>query len=237
MPLPFDPQVVSRFKAVAASLLGIVAAASGIWFIGFFGDYFEANPFLSPVMLTKALGIDILGAIVPAAAASISLVVFLKTAKTPLKKLTAAFCASVVLAFLICHITPDGLAGYPLLFALGSSILAAAVNAYPKPFNNLRKNLFFTGLLTLACVPLSLLLVDLAYAPRFYGGIIGGNGLTDGLLLSTLYAPLAVLGVFSALSYVPQMVLLIKQSTAPQQISKVKPDALPLQTQIAAAET
>jgi hypothetical protein len=212
MYLPFDPEAVLRFKAIVVALFGVIAAALGIWAVGLFGDYFEVNPFYAPVMVTDALGIDVLGAIVPIVGALVTLTVFLKTAKASLKKLVVAFFASVVLAFLLGHVTPDGLAGYPLLFALGSSIAAAVVNVFPKPFVELQKNFVFTAALTLACVPLSLFIADLTYSPSFYGAVIGGNGLTDGLLLSTLYAPLTVIGVFSVLSYVSQMILLIEKS-------------------------
>jgi hypothetical protein len=165
-------------------------------------------------MLTNALGIDVLGAIVPIVAGLVALIVFLKTPKASIKKLAIAFFVSLVLAFLLGHVTVDGLAGYPLLFALCSSLVATVVNVYPKPFFGLQNNFVATVVLTLVCVPLSLLIVDLAYSPSFYGAVIGGAGLTDGLLLSTLYAPLAVTGVFFALSYVSQMVLLIKKSRA-----------------------
>jgi hypothetical protein len=219
MYLPFDPEAVLRFKAVAVALLGVIAAAIGIWAVGLFGDYFEANPFYVPIMLSNALGIDVLGAIVPMVAALVALMLFLKMAKAPIKKLAITLSVSVALAFLLCHVTPDGLAGYPLLFALGSSIAAAVVNVYPKPFVGLQKNFVSTFTLTLACVPLSLFIADLAYSPSFYGAVIGGNGLTDGLLLSTLYVPLAVTGVFSALSYMSQMILLIEKSHAPNKKS------------------
>ncbi len=212
MYLPFDPEAVLRFKSVAVALLGIVAAAVGIWLVGSFGDYFEVEPFFTTVMLTGALGIDVLGAIFPVVVGLTALVVFLKTTKTPTKKLAIAFFVSTVLAFLLGHVTIDGLAGYPLLFALGSSLTAAAVNVYPKPFVGLKKNFGATILLTLACVPLSLFIVDLVYSPSFYGAVIGGAGLTDGLLLSTLYAPLAVTSVFCALSYASQMFCLIDKS-------------------------
>jgi hypothetical protein len=210
--LPFEPEAVSRFKAVAVALLGVVAAAFGIWAVGMFGDYFEANPVYTPISITKALGIDVLGALIPVVVALSSLVIFLKTSKSPIKKLALAFFVSVVLAFLLCHSTPDGLAGYPLMFALGSTLAAVAVNVYPKPFVEMKKSFISSVLLILVCVPLSLFIVDLAYSPGFSGAVIGGNGLTDGLLLSTLYAPAVVVGVFFALLYANQMFLLVEST-------------------------
>jgi hypothetical protein len=220
--LPFDPQAVLRFKSVAVALIGVLAAAMGVWAVGLFGDYFEANPHYAPVMVTSALGIDVLGALAPIAAALAALAVFLKTTRKPVKKLYVAFLACVALAFLLCRVTPEGLAGYPLMFAVGSSIAAAAVNIYPKPFVDLQKKFASTILLTIACVPLALFLVDLVFSPSFFGAVIGGNGLTDGLLLSTLYAPEAVIGVFFALFYASQMLLLVQATRNP---SKVQPQS------------
>jgi hypothetical protein len=220
--LPFDPQAVLRFKSVAVALLGVLAAAMGVWAVGLFGDYFDANPHYAPIMVTSALGIDVLGALIPIAAALAALAVFLKKAKVPIKKFALTFSACVVLAFLLCRVTPDGLAGYPLMFAVGSSIAAAAVNVYPRPFVDLQSKFFSAVTLTIACVPLSLFLVDLAYSPSFFGAVIGGNGLTDGLLLSTLYAPEAVTGVFFALFYASQLLLLVQATRSP---SKVQPQS------------
>jgi hypothetical protein len=204
------------FKKIAIPLLGVLAAAIGIWAVGMFGDYFEAHPLYSPIMVTSTLGIDVLGALAPITVAIITLAVFLKTVKAPVRKFAKAFASSIGLAFLFSHFTPDGLASLTLLFALGSGIAASAVNIYPKPFSGLQKNLDATVLLAFACVPLAMFVADLAYSPYFTSAVIGGNGLTDGLLLSTLYAPLAVTAVFSALAYTSQMILLVEKSKGPK---------------------
>ena len=208
-----NPEAVLHFKKIAVPLLAVVAAAVGIWAVGLFGDYFEAHPLYAPIMLTDSLGIDVLGALAPIAVALAALAAFFITAKAPIKKFAISFATSIGLAFLFSHVTPDGLASLPLLFALGSGIAASAVNVYPKPFSGLQKNLAATAMLTLACVPLAMFVVDLAYSPYFTSAVIGGNGLTDGLLLSTLYAPLTVAAVFAALSYTSHMVLLVKTAS------------------------
>jgi hypothetical protein len=207
-----NPQTVLHFKKIAPPLLTVAAAAVGIWAVGLFGDYFEAFPIYAPVMVTHSVGIDILGALAPIIVALVALAVFFKTAKAPVKKFAIAFATSTALAFLFSHVTPDGLASLPLLFALGSSVAATAINVYPKPFSRLQKKLTATVMLTLACAPLSMFVADLAYSPYFTSAVIGGNGLTDGLLLSTLYAPLTVTMIFSALAYSAHMVLLVKTS-------------------------
>ncbi len=210
--MPTDPQAVSHFKGILVALLGVIAAAIGIYATGLFSDFFKATPVYAPIQLTSALGIDVLGAIVPLVAASVALALYIVTTKAPLKKGLVTFAVSVGLAFSLCHISPDGVTSYPLMFSLGISIAAVAVNVYPKPIGSLKNSLAATLALTLTCVPLSLLIVDLAYSQYFSSAVIGGNGLNDGLLLSTLYAPLTVLGVFSALGYASQMVLLVQKS-------------------------
>jgi hypothetical protein len=214
-----NPEIVLHFKKIAVPLVAVVAAAVGIWAVGLFGDYFGAHPLYAPIMLTDSLGIDVLGALAPIAVALAALAAFFVTAKEKKKKFAISFATSIGLAFLFSHVTPDGLASLPLLFALGSGIAASAVNGYPNPFSGLQKNLAATAMLTLACVPLAMFVADLSYSPYFASAVIGGNGLTDGLLLSTLYAPLTVTAVFAALSYTAHMVLLIKTASGNKKIN------------------
>ena len=125
------------------------------------------------------------------------------------------------------------MSGYPLLFALITSAVAAALNVFHKPFFELRKNLLASLLLAVVCVPLSLVAVDLFYASSFANAVIGGNGLSDGIIVSTLYAPLGCAAVFSALTYLSQMALLIRKfnvaalTTKPQAGSSFEFSELP----------
>jgi len=220
--MPVSADVKLYCKGILVALLGILVAAWGISAIGIFRDNFEVNPCYSPILLTDSLGIDLLGAIVPLISALVFMAVFMKSTRYPLKKTAITFSASIIVAFLLCRQTTDGISGYPLPFALTVGIIAAIMNVYPKPFCGLRKSLVSSLMLALACVPVSLLLVDLAYLPYFSGVVIGGNGLADGLMLSTLYAPFAVVVVFSAIVYVSQTVTLIQK----YQTTKLHPPAL-----------
>lgn len=218
--MPISPEVQAYIRAVAVALFGVVASALGILAVGAFGDYFRAYPVYTPLMLTKSLGVDVLGAIIPLLAVALSAAVFLRIAKSPVRKLAAAFGISALLAFTICHQTADGVAGYPLLYAFLVSIVAAAVNLYPRRSCTLKSSITASLALAIFCVPLSLFLVDLAYVPNFYGALIGGNGLADGLILSTLYVPLTVAVVYSATTYISVTFNLVKMS---QTAGKVKP--------------
>jgi hypothetical protein len=63
-----------------------------------------------------------------------------------------------------------------------------------------------TLMLTLASIPIALFAVDVYYSAHYPNSIIGDNGLSDGILMSTLYVPLSVIAVFSVFTYVSQTV-------------------------------
>lgn len=210
--MPVSVNVKLYFKGIICDFLGIIIAALGTAFVGFFGDYFNVNPLYVTVGLSASLGIDVFGALVPIIIGLVCMVLFFRSAIFPIKKLAVASLVSVVLGFLFCRVTDDGVAGYPFLFTLVVSTLAVAVNAVPKPFIDLRKKFIASLMLTLACVPLSLFAVDLFYSSHFSDVVIGGNGLSDGLLISILYAPFGAIMVFSVLAYLSQTVWFVRKS-------------------------
>lgn len=220
--MPTNSGVILYVKAVAVALFGVVAATLGILAVGVFGDYYEAYPVHTTIMLTRTLGIDVLGAIIPLVIVVLSALAFFKLSKSPLKKLALAFPLSALLAFTICHQTADGVAGSPLLYAFLASIVAAGVTLYSKPRNGLKASLTASLALALFCVPLSIFTVDLAYSPFFSAAVIGGAGLTDGILLATLYAPLSVAIVFSAITYVSVTYNLVKMNQTAANIKTPK---------------
>ena len=217
--MPVSVDIKLYFKGIICDFLGIIIAALGTAFVGFFGDYFNVNPLYVTIGLSASLGIDVLGALIPISIGLLCMVLFFRSSKFPIKKLAIALVASVVLGFLFCRVTDDGVAGYPFLFTLVVSTVVAAVNAVPKPFVNLRKKFIASLMLTLACVPLSLFAVDLFYSSYFSDVVIGGNGLSDGLLISVLYAPFGVVTVFSVLAYVSQTVWFVRKSSGASTIT------------------
>ncbi|MCL4429767.1 MAG: hypothetical protein M1540_04775 [Candidatus Bathyarchaeota archaeon] len=215
--MPVSSDAKHYIKSVVVALLGAVAAALGIVAVGFFGDYFKANPFYAPIMITGSLGIDVFGAIVPVIVGLIC-AVLLFGLRFPPKKFGVALAASIVLAFLLSRLTDEGLVGYPLLFAIATAIVMVALNYYSNPFATPQKKFLPSLLLALICVPLSLIVVDLAYSTVFPNSVLGGNGLTDGILISTLYAPFVLTAALSVVSYVSETVLLIRK----QQVASKK---------------
>ncbi len=220
--MPVSAEVIAYIRSAAVALLGVVVATLGILAVGAFGDYYAAYPAYAPIMLTKTLGVDIYGALAPLVLVPLFAALFLKYVKSPFRKLALAFLVSTLLAFTICRQTADGVAGYPLLYAFLVSVVAAGVNLYPRPSRGLGANMFASLALTMFCVPLSLFAVDLAYSPYYVGAVIGGNGLTDGLLISTLYAPLSVAIVFSAVTYVNVTFNLVKMNQVANSVKQLK---------------
>jgi hypothetical protein len=208
--MPVSPNAKLYFKGVAVALIGVIVAVLGITAVGFLGDYSAVHPLRSTVMLSGSLGIDVLGAVVPLIVGLVAAALFVKSVSAPIKKLSLALFASVFLAFLLYHLTADGIAGSPLLFALVASAVAGSVTVFPKPFVDLRKNFVASLLLSLGCVPLAIFAVDVFYSRYFTCAAIGGSGLSDGMLLSTLYAPLCVAAFFSVLTYFSKTILLVR---------------------------
>ncbi len=206
--MPNEVNVKLYFQRILPALLGIAAAAVGIYSVGALGDHFARNPFFAPIEVASSVGIDWFGAIVPLAISFVSVVLFLGYFNFSAKKLVLAIVLSVLLAFPLSHLTERGVMSSPLLFAFVSGTVAFAMNVLPKPFVETKKKYVATLLLAVCCVPVALFAVDLFYLPRFDVAVIGGNGLSDGVLLSTLYAPLSVTLLFSIVVYVSRTVLL-----------------------------
>jgi hypothetical protein len=208
--MPIDTNIKKFLKGSLIALLTIIAAVLCILLVGFFGDYFISHPFDAPVDLTNSLSIDIIGAVIPAVAGLASAALYLGYFKFPKMSLLPSLIASVFLAFLLFRLTDIGVEGSPLLFSLLSSEVMVAFNTLPKPITQSKQKYASFLLASVVCVPLSLLSVDLFYASSFTNAIIGGNGLSDAVLISTLYAPLAATLVYSILVYAMQIVWLIK---------------------------
>lgn len=214
--MPLNGNAIVYVKSIFYALLGITLTILGIYMVGALSDFFKTNPFYAPIQIDTSLNVDVFGALVPVIIALISIPIFLKNVQSPIKKLGVAFFASLAFAFLLLHPTDDGLAGYPLLYSLIVSAIATAVNILPKSLFDLRKKLFASLLLSLSCVPLSLLSVDLYYSQFYSGSVIGGNGLSDGIFISTFYTPLSLVGVYSVLIYVSRTIWFIeKHRTVP----------------------
>jgi hypothetical protein len=230
--MPNEVNVKLHFQRILPALLGIAAAAVGIFCVGALGDYFARNPFFVPVKVASSVGIDVFGAIAPLAVSFVSAALFLGYFKFSAKKLVLALVLSVLLAFPFSHLTDNGVMSSPLLFAFVSSMIAFAVNVLPKPFTDTQKKYVASMLLAVCCVPVALFAVDLFYLPHFDIAIIGGNGMCDGVLISTLYAPLSVTLLTSIVVYVSRTVWLVGEQRrgSKTNLPPLKPNLLSAQT-------
>jgi hypothetical protein len=126
------------------------------------------------------------------------------------KKLALTLAVSVAAAFFLFRLTAAGVEGSPVMFTLILSVAAVIIFSFPNPLSVNRYKFAASVAAVVCCVPLSIFVVDLFYGLQG-GGSIGGNGLGDAVLQSTLYAPFAALVVYSAWAYVSQTVRLIKK--------------------------
>jgi hypothetical protein len=175
-------------KKIILTLATLILAAIGFTLVGLYWDYMsDHNNFLN-FNLTDNISIDLYGAIIPLTCGIVSaLTYFLR--KFSKKRFGLCFAVSLISAAAIFRLTDEGLMGSPLVFAILSSTAATLIIFLSKPLADAKGKLFASVLAALSCVPISLLLVDLAYTPLFVGATIGGNGLADAVLISTLYAP------------------------------------------------
>ena len=207
--MPAEANFKLYSKSILPAILGISVAALGIYAVGSFKDYFTMHPFFAAVTFFKSVGIDVLGAIIPLIVSIVSAALLIGYFELPTKKFATTLMLSASLAFLLFHLTDEGVAGSPLLFTVTSSAIAVAVNVLPRTLTHVRK--FISSLLSaVSCIPLSLFAVDLFYSFFFVDSVIGGNGLSDGLIVSTLYAFTGVTLIYSILVYASQTVWLIR---------------------------
>jgi signal transduction histidine kinase len=212
--MPTDANATSHVKEIGLALSGILMAVAGFFIVGVFSDYFALHQTLAAFALSQRLSIDMFGAGAPVAVGVAAAGLLIGYFKGSVKRLAAAWAISVGLAFGFFRLTSEGVSGSPLAFALAASAVAVAVFALPKPRGRTQRMLALGLMATVCCVPLALFTVDLTYAVQVAGGVIGGKGLSDAVLIATLYAPLAAAAEVCAAVYVRETWgLLRKQQT------------------------
>jgi len=107
------------------------------------------------------------------------------------------FLFSLAIAFAVSHVTVEGLLINLTIILFGvSSIVVFFVSFFrwvkKKSVWELKESYVSSLLVASSCIPFSLVIVDLFYFHSFDNAIIGGNGLADGVLLSTMYSPFTV---------------------------------------------
>jgi hypothetical protein len=172
-------------------VLIMIASLFAVYLIGLYARYFLANKVLAQVPVWGSLSIDIIGAVVPVVVGVFSTIIFFCCLKTSWKKYLAFFSFSFFLNYLTGIISPSGFLIKPLENVLVVSLIVVLPVLGKNPLLETSKKFVTSFVIVLSVIPLTLFLSDFFTVPFFVGPTIGGDGLADGILVSTMYAPFA----------------------------------------------
>lgn len=167
----------------------MIASLFAIYLIGQYTKYFLINKVLAPVTVRGSLSIDIIGAMVPVVVGVFSTIIFFCYLKTSWKEYVAFFTFSFFLNYLTGMISPSGFLIKPLENVLVISLIVVLPFLGRNPLLETSKKFVASFAIVLSVVPLTLFLSDFLTVPFFIEPTIGGAGLADGILVSTMYAP------------------------------------------------
>jgi hypothetical protein len=174
--------------------------------------------------ITTNIQIDFYGAVIPTMLSLFIIFYLVKFREVSLKRYFHYFLISIVLAIVFSKINDTAVVTYYILFDLSISFLILPIAFYKGAlseflkFHNLhgleftRRNYVNALLITFSYAPLSVLIVDLLYAPISVTMYIGAMGLTDGIMLSSLFAPLGITFVTLFVMFVHELHTNMKSS-------------------------
>jgi hypothetical protein len=170
----------------------------GMYLLTLYTIFFDTYKFLVPIVVTANLSIDAFGAVLPI---TIGFALALLYFRYRFSRINYAVCFlfSVAIGILTSEITTKGLMSSPSIFSIWVSIAAVFSVTFlrkfeRKPILGFKQRYVASLLIASSCSPLSKGIVDLLImSSQFFNNlIIGGNGLADGVLVSTMYSPLSV---------------------------------------------
>jgi hypothetical protein len=172
-------------------ILIMLASLFAIYLIGLFTKYFLINKVVAPVSMVGSLSVDIIGAMIPVVIGVFSTIIFFCCLKTSLKEYLAFFAFSFLLNYLTGMISPSGFLIKPLENVLIISLIVVLSILGRNPLLETSRKFVTSFAIVLSAIPLTLFLSDFLTISFFAKPTIGGAGLADGILVSTLYAPFA----------------------------------------------
>jgi hypothetical protein len=137
------------------------------------------------------LSIDLIGGVVPAVIGVFSTVIFFCCLKASWKEYLAFFAFSFFLNYLTGMVSPNGFFIKPLENVLVVSFIVVLLVLGKNPLKETSKKFVTSLVIVLSVIPLALFLSDFLIVSFFAEPTIGGAGLADGILISTIYAPFA----------------------------------------------
>lgn len=177
-------------------LIILVLALLGIFDVSLYSTFFTVHKFLTPISFMMNLKIDIFGAMLPLFIGLACATLYLRQGGA---KMTYALCFlfSLAIVFAVSHVTVEGLMINPAIILFGVSIIVVFFVPFfmwfkKKSVWEFKESYVPSLLVASSCIPFSLVIVDLCYFPSFNNAVIGGNGLADGVLLSTMYSPFTI---------------------------------------------
>lgn len=154
--------------------------------------------------ITTTIQTDFYGAVIPTVISLFIILYLVYFRKFSFKRYLRYFLLSIALALLFFRPSGTAIVGYYIFFVISTSFLCAFIAFYNGKlrelikFRNWGKLDFTLGnfvnalMITGSYAPLSVLIVDLLYAPFADSMYIGAMGLADGIILSMLCTPLTV---------------------------------------------
>ena len=169
-------------------VLIMIASLFAVYLVGQYARYFSAHRVLAPVQISGNFSIDIIGALIPVTIGIFSTIIFVYF-KISRKKYIAFFFFSLLLNYVTGEIAPGGFLIKPLENVIIINLVVVLLILGKNPLAETWKKLVSSTVVVLSVIPLTLFLSDFLSAPLFAKPTIGGAGLADGIIVSTLYAP------------------------------------------------
>jgi hypothetical protein len=186
----------ASFRRFVIHINILMLTTLGTYLIGLYSTFFTAHKFLAPISLTMNIKMDILGGVLPLLIGLTCIALYLWQGGS---NTTYALCFlfSLAIAFAATSVTADSLIINPAVPLFGVSIVVvflvrSFVRVRRKSILEDKESYVSSLLVAASCIPFSLILVDLCYSPFFNNVVVGGNGLADGVLLTTMYSPFTI---------------------------------------------
>jgi len=195
----------NRKRKIITVIFALILTAFGLrLFVVFQDSVLSTCNIRWKIDITSKIQIDFYGALLPTIVSLLIIFVLVYFRKLALKQYFRYFLLSVALALVFFRPSDTAIAGYYILFVISTSFICVFITFYNGKLRELAKfcnwgklnftigNFVNALLITGSYAPLSVLIVDLLYAPFADSMYIGAMGLTDGVILSMLFTPLTV---------------------------------------------